>query len=50
MVRNHASWMMELLTVYFGGFSSKKSAPAIRKTGFYANRDPNKQEVGFIFA
>ncbi len=31
-------------------FSSYKSAPANRKTGFYANRDPNKQEVGFIFA
>jgi hypothetical protein len=27
-----------------------QSAPANRKTGFYANRDPNKQEVGFIFA
>jgi hypothetical protein len=28
-------------------FSSNKSAPANRKTGsgFYANRDPNKQEV-----
>jgi hypothetical protein len=31
-------------------FSSNKSAAANRKTGFYANRDPNKQEVGFIFA
>jgi hypothetical protein len=31
-------------------FSSNKSAPANGKTGFYANRDPNKQEVGFIFA
>jgi hypothetical protein len=31
-------------------FSSNKSAPANRKTGFYANRDPNKQEVGFVFA
>jgi hypothetical protein len=32
-------------------FSSNKSAPANRKTGFfYANREPNKQEVGFIFA
>jgi hypothetical protein len=26
------------------------NAPANRKTGFYANREPNKQEVGFIFA
>ncbi len=31
-------------------FSSNKSAPAYRKTRFYANCDPNKQEVGFIFA
>jgi hypothetical protein len=31
-------------------FSSNESAPANRKTGFYANREPNKQEVGFIFA
>ncbi len=29
-------------------FSTNKSAPAIRKKGFYTNRDPNKQEVGFI--
>jgi hypothetical protein len=33
-----------------GFFSSNKSALANRKTGFYANRDPNKQEVRFIFA
>jgi hypothetical protein len=26
------------------------SAPANRKTGFYANREPNKQEVGLLFA
>jgi hypothetical protein len=32
----------------FGGFFN--SAPANRKTEFYANREPNKQEVGFIFA
>ncbi len=31
-------------------FSSDESAPANRKTGFYADRDPNKKEVGFIFA
>ncbi len=31
-------------------FSSNKSVPANRKTWFYANCDPNKQEVGFIFA
>jgi hypothetical protein len=31
-------------------FSSNESAPANRKTGFYAGRDPNMQEVGFIFA
>jgi hypothetical protein len=36
---------------HFGRFIlSSKSAPANRKTGFYANHDPNKQEVGFIFA
>jgi hypothetical protein len=36
---------------HFGGFfSSSKSATANMKTGFYANRDPNKQEVGFIYA
>jgi hypothetical protein len=31
-------------------FSSNKSAAAIRKTGLYANHDPNKKEVGLIFA
>jgi hypothetical protein len=31
-------------------FSSNKSVPANRKTGFYENLDPHKQEVGFIFA
>jgi hypothetical protein len=32
-------------------FSSNKSVPANREKRFYANRgDPNKQEVGFIFA
>jgi hypothetical protein len=30
--------------------TSNKSAPANRKTGFYANCDPNKQEVEYIFA
>ncbi len=30
-------------------FSSNKSAPTNRKKEFYTNRDPNKQEVGFIF-
>ncbi len=29
--------------------SSNESAPANSKTGFYADRDPNKQEVGVIF-
>jgi hypothetical protein len=33
---------------HFGG--SNKSAPANRKTEFFANHDLNKQEVGFIFA
>jgi hypothetical protein len=31
-------------------FSLSNSAAANRKTGFYANREPNKQQVGFIFA
>jgi hypothetical protein len=31
-------------------FSSNERAPANRKTGCYADRDPNKQEVGFIVA
>ncbi len=31
-------------------FPTNKSVSANRKTGFYANRDPNKQEVEFIFA
>jgi hypothetical protein len=35
---------------HFGGFFINKSAPANRKTGFSANRDRNKQEVGLIFA
>ncbi len=30
-------------------FTSNKSAPANCKKGFYTNRDPNKQKVGFIF-
>jgi hypothetical protein len=29
-------------------FSSNKSTPANRKKGFYTNRNPNEQEVGFI--
>jgi hypothetical protein len=29
-------------------FSSNKSVPANRKTGFYANREQNKQEVRII--
>jgi hypothetical protein len=36
---------------HFGGFFlSNKSVPANRKKRFYANLDPNKQEVGFILA
>jgi hypothetical protein len=31
-------------------FSSNISVPANRKSGFYANPDPNMEEVGFIFA
>jgi hypothetical protein len=29
---------------------SNISAPAKENTGFYANCEPNKQEVGFVFA
>ncbi len=35
---------------FWGIFSLNKSVSANRKTGFYANCDPNKQEVEFIFA
>jgi hypothetical protein len=38
------------LDMTLADFSLNKSAPANRNTGFYANRDPNKQEVGYIFA
>jgi hypothetical protein len=31
-------------------FSSNKNVPINRNSGFYANCDTNKQEVGFIFA
>jgi hypothetical protein len=31
-------------------FSSNESAPANRKTEFYADRDPHKKEVRLIFA
>jgi hypothetical protein len=37
----HPAIQAELLRI----FTSNKSAPVNRKTGFYANRDPNKQEV-----
>jgi hypothetical protein len=34
---------------HFGGFFQQiKSAPANRKKGFYTDRDPNQQEVGFF--
>jgi hypothetical protein len=47
----HHSAIQTKIEVHFGGFfSSNNSAPANRKTGFYATRDPNKQEVGFNFA
>ncbi len=35
---------------HFGGFFHQIKVHQQIKTGFYANRDPNKQEVGFIFA
>jgi hypothetical protein len=48
----HHSAIQTKIEVYFGGFFHQicNIAPANRKTGFYADRDPNKQEVGFIFA
>jgi hypothetical protein len=43
--------MMKLLIAYFGGFFHLlKAHQPLGRQGFYANRDPNKQEVGFIFA
>jgi hypothetical protein len=47
----HHSAIQTKIELHFGWiFSSNNIAPANRKTGFYADRDPNKQEVGFIFA
>ena len=43
----HHSATRTKIELHFGGFFS---APANRKTGFYANREPNKQKIGFIFA
>jgi hypothetical protein len=45
----HPSAIQTKIELLFGGiFSSNESAPANRKTGFYADRDPNKQESGVI--
>ncbi len=33
----------------FGGFFQQIKVRQPRKNGFYKNRDPNKQEVGFFF-
>jgi hypothetical protein len=46
----HHSAIQTKTELHFADFSSNESAPANRKTGFYADRDPNKQAVGFIFA
>jgi hypothetical protein len=35
---------------HFGGFFYQIKVRQHRKTGFYANCDPNNQEVGFIFS
>ncbi len=43
----HHSATQTKIELHFGGFFHQ-SAPANRKTGFYANREPNKQEVGFM--
>jgi hypothetical protein len=47
---HHSAIQTEIELHFVGFFSSNESAPANRKTGFYADRDPNKQEFGFIFA
>jgi hypothetical protein len=47
----HHAAIQTKIECHFGGFFlSNNSAPANRKTGFYATCDPNKQEVGFNFA
>jgi hypothetical protein len=47
----HLSAIQTKIELHFGGFfSSNEIAPANRKTGFYADRDPNKQDVVFLFA
>jgi hypothetical protein len=45
----HHSGTQTKIELHFGGFfhQMKVRQP---KEGFYANREPNKQEVGFIFA
>jgi hypothetical protein len=45
----HPAIQTKIVQHFDGFFSSNKSAPANRKKGFYTKRDPNKQEVGFIF-
>ncbi len=46
----HPATQTKIVLQHFGGFFIQycKSAPANWKKGFYTNRDPNKQEVGFI--
>jgi hypothetical protein len=45
----HAAIQTKIVQPFGGFFQQIQSALANGKKGFYTNRDPNKQEVGFIF-
>jgi hypothetical protein len=48
---NHHSAIQTKIELHFGGFLHQmKVRQPIRRQDFYADRDPNKQEVGVIFA
>jgi hypothetical protein len=44
----HHSAIQTKKELHFGGFSHQITVR--QPIGFYANREPNKQEVGYIFA
>jgi hypothetical protein len=47
----HQSAILTKIEVYFGGFFHQmKVRQPVARQEFYAERDPNKQEVGVIFA
>jgi hypothetical protein len=47
----HHSAIQTKIELHFGGFFHQITVrQPIGRQGFYANRDPNKQEVGFISA